>query len=296
MFKKVLYPTDFSDYSNQVLQGIFELKNVGTKEIIALHVIDKRIFSEFPEVTIDVLNAMKSSAEENMDKISTELEKHGFKVDVRIEVGIPFSQIVGIAKTEAVSMIVMGSHGKSLVEEMLLGSTTENVLRHSSVPILIEKFEINKDGNNLKLNRRHGNPFRKILYPTDFSACAKGALPYLKHLANSGTEDIILLHVQDTSDISQEILDKLPEFENIDSGRLNELEAELKSSGIKNVEAILKDGDPFEEIEKVAEEKGVSMIAIGSHGRSAVREFLLGSVSGKILRRSTQPIFVVRAK
>lgn len=296
MFKKILYPTDFSPYSSEVVNCITGLKPTGTQEVIVLHVIDKRLFAQFPEVSHNVITAMRASANEQITKTKEQLEKAGLKVTTKVEIGVPFSQIVALAKAEAVSMIVMGSHGRSLVEEMLLGSTTENVLRNATVPLLIEKFETKKEGDKVKIIRRHGNPFHKILHPTDFSDCAMSVIPYLKQLKSSGCKEVIVAHIQDMTRISPHLLDKLPEFENIDEERLADIKKDLDSAGINKVKTVLKEGVPFEEIDKIADEEDVGLIAVGSHGKSMVKEMILGSISGKIVRRSNRPILIIRRK
>lgn len=296
MFKKILYPTDFSPHSNKIIESVIELKTAGTEEVIILYVLDKRFFAQFPEVSTDVMKAMRENAEDNIKKIEEKLQAAGIKTEKRIEIGVPFHQIVGIASAEAVSMIIMGSHGRSLVEEMLLGSTTENVLRHATVPLLIEKFEVKREGREVTCLRRHKNPFEKVLFPTDFSKCSLSVLPYLKKLKSAGTKEIIVAHIQDLTKLAPHLLDKLPEFEDIDTGRLSDIKTDLEAAGIPNVKTILREGVPFLEIEALADEEDVGMIAIGSHGKSMVKEMLLGSVSGKIVRRSKKPILVIRRK
>lgn len=296
MFRKILYPTDFSLHSNKVAESIINLKPAGVGEVMILHIIDKRIFTQFPEVSGDVINTMRTGAEKSMAKVANQLKSAGLKTEAIIEVGVPFHQIVGIAKAEAASMIIMGSHGRSLVEEMLLGSTTENVLRHTTVPLLIEKYDMKKEGDKTVLSRRHVNPFETILYPTDFSECASSVMPYLKQLKGAGIKKIIVAHIQDMSRLSPHLLDRLPEFEDIDSGRLNDIRAELEASGIEDVKTILRDGIPFIEIEAIANEENAGMIVIGSHGRSMVGEMLIGSVSGRISRRSKRPLLIIRRK
>lgn len=296
MFKKILFPTDFSEHGNAVADCVIGLKSAGIKEVTILHVIDKRIFSQFPEVSKDVSKSMRASAQTEMSKIETNLKNHGLKVEKRIEMGVPFHQIVNVAKTEDVSMIIMSSHGKSLVEEMLLGSTTENVLRHATVPLLVEKLGTKKTDAKTPCALKKENPFKKVLYPTDFSECAESVMPYLKQLKDAGTDEVIVLHVQDMTKIDPHLLDKMPEFENIDSGRLEVIKSELKKTGIPNIKTRLEEGVPFIEIEAVGDEEDVGLIAIGSHGKSMVNEMFLGSVSGKVVRRSKRPILIIRRK
>ena len=143
MFEKILYPTDFSDVSKKALDYIKQLKESGTKEVVVLHVIDEREIehiSHIPEINMtgeELEKRKEENAKEEMSPIVTELKKSGFAVKTRIEKGIPFRDILKVEEEEKVSVVVIGSHGKSCVAEMLLGSVSEKVIRKSTKPVLV---------------------------------------------------------------------------------------------------------------------------------------------------------------
>ena len=144
MFKKILYPTDFSDASKKALDYIKQLEGAGTEEVVVLHVIDEREIEHIAHlaelnVSIEELEKRREEyAKEEMKAIETELKNSGFKVKTRIDKGIPFRDILKAEEQEKdVSVVVLGSHGKSCIAEMLLGSVSEKVVRKSSKPVLI---------------------------------------------------------------------------------------------------------------------------------------------------------------
>lgn len=143
MFEKILYPTDFSDVSKKALEYIKRLKDAGTKDVIVLHVIDEREIehmSHIPGIHMDSNDLEKLSregAKKAIRAIATELRECGFQVKVRIEEGVPLREILRVEKEEEISVIVIGSHGRSAVQEMLLGSVAEKVVRKSSKPVLV---------------------------------------------------------------------------------------------------------------------------------------------------------------
>ena len=144
MFKKILYPTDFSDVSKKALGYIKQLKGAGTIEVVVLHVIDEREIehiAHLPELNVSIEELEKHKreyAEQEMKAIETELKNSGFKVKTRIDKGIPFRDILKAEVEEKdVSVVVLGSHGKSCITEMLLGSVSEKVVRKSSKPVLV---------------------------------------------------------------------------------------------------------------------------------------------------------------
>jgi len=87
----------------------------------------------------DIVRSIRTEARKRMDAIERELEKNGLTVKVRVERGIPFREILRVEEEEGVSAIVIGSHGKTNLEEMLLGSVSEKVIRKSKKPVLVVK-------------------------------------------------------------------------------------------------------------------------------------------------------------
>jgi len=143
MFEKILYPTDFSDVSKKALNYIKQLKDAGTKEVVVFHVIDERILNKIQhhsDVGINVKEfekQMEKHAQEEISKIEGELKKSGLNVKTRIDKGVPFREILKAEQEEDISVVVIGSHGVSCIEEMLLGSCSEKVIRKSSKPVLV---------------------------------------------------------------------------------------------------------------------------------------------------------------
>jgi nucleotide-binding universal stress UspA family protein len=143
MFEKILYPTDFSDVSKKALDYLAQLRDAGTKEIIVLHVIDQKgidAISRYGAGNAEtVIREITKEAKEEGKKIEKKLMQSGLNVKVRIERGVPLKEILSVEEEEKVSAIVIGSHGKTNLEEMFLGSVSEKVIRQSKKPVLIIK-------------------------------------------------------------------------------------------------------------------------------------------------------------
>ncbi|MBN2514882.1 MAG: universal stress protein [Deltaproteobacteria bacterium] len=142
--------------------------------------------------------------------------------------------------------------------------------------------------------------FEKILYPTDFSDVAKNALDFIKTLENADKKEVIVLHVMDanimdfSSRYAPELFMTIEEKikENITKD-LNRTKMSLTERGF-TVRIRLERGVPFREILRVEQEEDVSVIVIGSHGVSNVKEMLLGSVSEKVIRKAKKPVLVIK--
>lgn len=142
MFRKILYPYDFSDVSARALEYIKKLKDAGTREVVVLHVVDSRALKSLfydTKRSLDAETELYRKVDDDMEPVRSELEKAGFMVKVRIETAVPFQEILRIEEEEKPSLIVMGSHGKSNVQEMLLGSVSEKVVRKAASPVLVIK-------------------------------------------------------------------------------------------------------------------------------------------------------------
>ena len=150
MYKKILYPTDFSDCSAKALKHIMKLTEAGTEEVVVLHVLDVRKVETAVSGLVSIgeterryqdklLKQMESDAEKKLDEVKDKLENRGMKVDIKIVTGIPFKEILELEKKMGISLIVLGSHGKSNIREMFLGSVSEKVIRKSKKPVLVLK-------------------------------------------------------------------------------------------------------------------------------------------------------------
>jgi nucleotide-binding universal stress UspA family protein len=145
MFKKILFPTDFSDVATKALEFVKRLKDSGAEEVIILNVIEEKYFSLLAEYSaLDLVrfeNDLKDDVTKKSKVVANILSDKGFKVKVKIVRGAPVTEILRIEQEEAVSIIVLGSHGMSNVREMLLGSVSEGVIRKSLQPVLVVKRE-----------------------------------------------------------------------------------------------------------------------------------------------------------
>ena len=144
MFEKILYPTDFSDAAVKALAYIKQLKGSGAEEVIVLHVSDDRggdsVARILGETQYQKFKEQKLlETEEKLKAVERELDDAGLKVQLRIKTGMPVREILSVADEAHVSAIVIGSHGRSNLEEIFLGSVSEKVIRKSKQPVLVIK-------------------------------------------------------------------------------------------------------------------------------------------------------------
>ena len=142
MFKKILYPTDFSDVALTALKFIKKLRDSGAREVVVLHVIDTRGFDSaqrlLGEYEFEALEKKKmEETEMRLTGVVKELTAAGLKARSRIETGMPVREILRVEAEEGVSLLVIGSHGWSNLQEIFLGSVSEKVIRKSKRPVFV---------------------------------------------------------------------------------------------------------------------------------------------------------------
>jgi len=142
--------------------------------------------------------------------------------------------------------------------------------------------------------------YQRILWPTDFSVVASGALPHALWLAQEYGAELIILHVvtPEEADISPGITGRIWDRLEQESRQrveyqLGLLVRDLQRPALK-LQTVLGQGVVFEEILRVAQRLACDLIVLATHGRTGVRRVLLGSVAEQVVRQSSCPVFLVR--
>jgi len=106
---------------------------------IVLYVVNESSIPTMPPDAMlsDVYSFLYSLGEEVLEKIALEGKKIGLEIKKVIEAGIPSEKIIEVAEKEHCKIIVLGTHGRSGLRKLILGSTAERVIRHSKIPVLV---------------------------------------------------------------------------------------------------------------------------------------------------------------
>lgn len=282
MFRKILVCTDLSPASDALVQCVEELKSIGMEEIILTHVI-------YVANTPGLEEMLAEEARPVLERQRKVLEDQGIQVTVEMPLGLPAHTIDETAEKHDVSAILIGSHGKGIIQAATLGSVSAKLLHQTRRPVLLARIAV-LEGE--KCHLACGRLFRKILYPSDFSETAERALEYLVRIATETKSPITLLHVYEDSNLDEESRKRLE-----DGGRFfaNAKVERLKSLGVSEASVELVFGDPAEEITARANKGDFSLIVMGSQGKGFVQEAFLGSVSNKVLRHAGIPVLLIPA-
>lgn len=139
MNERILVPLDDSEPAHTALEEALELFEPG--EIVVLHVLelDEVTHGAGSAVTNDLAEAREEEAEEMFDRAQRKADEYGVSLDRVVETGDPAEVIVEIAETADVDHIVMGSHGRSGLSHILVGSVAQDVVQNSPVSVTISR-------------------------------------------------------------------------------------------------------------------------------------------------------------
>lgn len=140
MSRRILVPVDGSEQAHAACEFVADA--FPDAELVLLHVINPAdagysAQASLPTFSEEWYDQQKEVAHKLFDEIEADLSEEGVSVDREIEVGKPTRTIVEYAEEEAVDQIVMGSHGRTGLSRLILGSVAENVVRRAHCPVTI---------------------------------------------------------------------------------------------------------------------------------------------------------------
>ncbi|WP_141266948.1 universal stress protein [Thermodesulfovibrio sp. Kuro-1] len=294
MYEKILYPIKFEEFSMDILKCMLNFKKVGTKEIILIHVVDvsKLPMEKYAGYDLDFVKTLTEIADKKMEKALKLISEAGLSSKKFISTGVPYREILKVAEQESVSFIISGRQRKSLLGEIFIGSNTDKIIRYGRFPVYVPKYPACFGDDFSACERYCENPFKKILYPTDWSDCAESAIKYILRLKNS-VEEIVIAHIMDEKSMKLQPLEKFREFERINMEKLESLKLKLEQEGFK-VKTHLSVGKPSAEIINLAKQEDITCIAMGVHGKGFIEGILWGSVSRNVVEYSDSPVLVTK--
>lgn len=280
--KNILWATDFSKESEEALLYAQTFAQTFKADLTALHVVPD--FSPALYDTAAVISgelakrvaAFKKNADTRLKKLQ---EEKAVSFRVMIKEGSASKKIIETAQETGADLIVMGRKGQSAIEKLFIGSIANQVLRNSSIPVLLTK-------------KKRGKPrFKKILVPTDFSPQEEIERDYAWKLAKGFDADIMLLYILELHDYEfpPRVLDQL-----FDAVRKRLKQRKKKEQeDIKISEDVHRAINASIGIVDYAESHKYDMIVVSTEIHSKLERFLLGSTTEKIFSYSKIPIFAI---
>ena len=314
---RILVPTDFSETSDAALAYAKGLAEVMGASLHLVHVFDD-IFATsaltpevYAQVPDDVRERTIRGIEARLDERLPEPYRARCQGTTEVRTGLIAPAIVECAQERDADVIVMGTHGRGGVAHVLLGSVAERVLRVAPCPVLTvcaahlssdiarTAAAVRPPEGSARLPR-----ITRVLVPTDFSAQSDEALDYARTLAARFGASLHLLHVVEDAAASGGLIPEAyigvsPE---VRAHVVAEAQARLRHRLTERDREVLHArsevicGVTADTIGDYADNLGIDLIVMGTHGRTGLAHVLIGSVAEKVVRTAPCPVFTVRER
>lgn len=274
--KKILVPIDFSEQAEFAAKVAAKIAEQTNSELHLLHIL------ELPTDVIDPSNYGNTSnspttllylkkAQEQFEKLTKRYFLRNVKIVKSVFFHDTFNGIITESKKQNVDLIVMGSQGTSGFDEILVGSNTEKVVRHSDVPVIVIKSEI----DDFKVN--------DIIFASDFREHYKSGFKKLVEFANKFSAKIHLLRVITPSHFESSFVAKKSIKDFIKDTEIGEHTINLYND--KSIEdGVLHFGQEIE----------ADIIAINTHRRRGLIHLFNNSISGSITNHAVRPVITFK--
>jgi nucleotide-binding universal stress UspA family protein len=280
--KRILVPTDFSKTSIIALEVACEIAKKGGAEVIALHVVEEATAESFrvtgevvPQNFEDRLYTMKmlEKAKKQLEKLVMDPKFSSIKLDGELRLGNAYHGMNAIITEQKVDLVVMGTQGHSRLQEMIIGSNTEKVVRHSKVPVL----SVHK--KPAKVN------FKNIVYATSMSKNEEKFAKVVIEAQAMYNSKIHLVRVNTPGDFQRDKVAK------------DYMDKFAKKLGLKNYTInVYNDLTEEEGIIYFAESIKADMIAMATSGRTGFAHVLAGSIAEEVVSHAKRPVLTLVTK
>lgn len=273
--KTILVPTDFSEHANHALDLAKQLALKHEMAIHLLHIVEQPGSQYITPVIGGAHDQMENvfvlrlieKVKAKMQETANELAQQGIKTTFKVKIGNPFKQIASQIKGENYHLIVMGTQGASGLDEVMVGSNTEKVIRHAPCPVvtLKEKADLEKIDD--------------IVFAMSYFGQNGYLAEQLKEIQQLFMAKVHLVTINTPGNFLVErnvasSLNKFIEEHQIDNYTIN----------------IYSDITEEEGIVHFAEDQNANAIAMATHGRTGISHLLTGSLSEDIANHSMLPV------
>jgi nucleotide-binding universal stress UspA family protein len=206
-----------------------------------------------------------------------------------VERGIAPDQILSSAQTRKADAIVMGTHGKRGFDRLVLGSTTDRVMRTAPCPVMvIPPQDSMTAGDELHSVRR----LRRILFCADFSENSEAALEYAISIAAEYDAELTLLHVVDPSfprdDVEEATARTMKQLDMLIPAKSDRVTFQIKTA--------VRVGKPYQELIRYAREERSDLVTMGVRGRGTLDLAIFGSTTYRVMQLGSCPVLTVSAE
>lgn len=300
MYKVIMVPTDGSGFDRNAIRVALKMAERSNAKVRLVRVLASDTFfgttpeADWTPMSAEIGRSERAGALSELYALAAEC-RSGFKADITVDLhGGPVADVLqGYARRHDVDLIVMSTHGRSGISRLSLGSVTDSLIRHTTIPVLVVK------PSTSYLNPQLEQTFKRIVVPLDGSALAEQILPRVLTLGKLEEAEISLLQVLVPQSYSQkEISDPdLPWWDkdvSLAQAYLFRIAGKLRRNGLIVTTDIVIGESVADAIGDFASREKADLIAIATHGRGGLARMLRGSVADAIMHSGKMSMLVFK--
>jgi nucleotide-binding universal stress UspA family protein len=281
--KSILVPTDFSEQAENALDFAAQIAANSGAKVQLLHVLEhpsESAFNSMGIATIDndpmdniYLIKMMEAAKAKMEEIVANDAYEKITLEYNIIVGRPFEQITKTLGDNDCDLVVMGTTGSSGLEEMLVGSNTERVVRRAHCPVISIKDKANFGA------------IKNIAFASDFADKYDELIERLKELQKlfDARLSLVRINTPNSFTTTRHDLSLMKKF--AEAHQLENYTMDIYNDTLEDVGIIY-----------YAEDAGAALIALGTHKRKGIVNLLSGSIAEDVVNHSSRPVWTFKLK
>lgn len=282
---RILVPYDFSPSADHALDFAISMnQNYPNLEILVLHVIETPLatgigamgggLDPIPDFENQVFFLeLIENRKKQFEELRSKYAESEFNLATKIEIGNIYRNISDTIAKEKMDLVVMGSKGSSGLDEILIGSNTEKVVRTATCPVITVKEKT--DASQLK----------KVVFASDFRQAdheVAGRFKKMQHLFDAEFY-FVFVNTPGSFETSRESMNRIRTF--VNTHKFEHVKAEIYNS-LSEEEGIIQ----------FAEDIDADMIAITTHGRSGLLHLFTGSIAEDVVNHSKRPVWTFKVK
>ncbi|HRP74458.1 MAG TPA: universal stress protein [Rhodocyclaceae bacterium] len=293
--QKILAATDFSESAGNGVERAAMLASQAGATLVVTNVISRGTLNALhdlmsPDASDELEDALLKESLDRLHDVEQGIAaRHHVNVETSVSAGSVLREIDSYASGTGADLLVLGAHGGGFVRDMLLGSTTERVLRKTTLPMLVVRCA-------------PSTPFKRVLVPVDFSERSQATIELARSIAPEA--ELILVHAFEVpyegklrqAGVEESKVNALREAARQEAlRRLDELVA---NAGVPtdSIRRVLVYGQPASAILEQAQTHGCDLIAMGKQGLRMMEELVLGSVTRQVMEHAHCDVLVTDRK
>ncbi|MEM6642575.1 MAG: universal stress protein [Bacteroidota bacterium] len=274
--KKILVPYDFSPVAEHALDLACQIADKVDSEIMLLNVIEHPTTDSFRTMGIQDVNPLEQlyikkmyeKVDMKLSEVITKAKYSDDKITSKIQLGNAYNTIIDQVVEEKVDLLVVGTEGAEGLNEFLVGSIAEKIVRKATCPVITT------------MNRCEIEPIEKIVFASDFSHTDAGFISRLKELQSTLEAQLNIVKINTPASFTSTRHD------------MQQMEEFVKKYDIKNYSIDIYNYKNEEDgIVYYAEDIKADMIALGTHQRKGVGHFLAGSIAEDVVNHAVIPVW-----